>query len=187
MRTSRPDVVRFELSIKSLIAIAVGVAACWLVVKLWVVVLVVVAALMIAGALEPVVERMEAKRVRRGLALAIVFGGLFVLLAGTVVLISAPLITQVKSILDRLPEHHRRLTEWVDRHEVLAPLSARLHQGQPTQAVEQIGNYLLGSVPRMLEYFAYALSAVFLALYFMIDRERIRGMVYALIPKGWHL
>jgi predicted PurR-regulated permease PerM len=187
VRSSEPQVVRFEVSVRGLLKIAAAVAACWLLVKLWVVALVVVIALMIVGALEPIVEWMEARKVRRGLALGIVFGGLFLGLAGSVVLITAPLIGQVKSILDRLPEHQQHVTEWVDRHKMLAPLSTKLHQGQPSQAVEQIGGYLLGGVPRMLEYFAYALSAVFLAMYLMIDRDRMRGVLYAVIPKGWHV
>jgi predicted PurR-regulated permease PerM len=180
-------VIRFEVSVRGLLKIALGVAACWLAVKLWVVVLVVIAALMIVGALEPIVEWMEARKLRRGLALAIVFGGLFLGIVAAVVLVTAPLIGQVKSILDRLPEHQLKVTQWVDRHKMLAPLSTKLHHGQPTQAVEQIGGYLLGSVPRMLEYLAYAVSAVFLAMYLMIDRDRMRGVLYAMIPKRYHV
>jgi predicted PurR-regulated permease PerM len=167
--------------------IALAVAACWLAVKLWVVVLVMIVALMIVGALEPIVEWMEARKIRRGLALGIVFGGLFLVIVGAVVLVTAPLIGQVKSILDRLPEHQQKVTAWVDHHKMLAPLSTKLHQGQPTQYVEQIGGYLLGSVPRMLEYLAYAVSAVFLAMYMMIDRDRMRGVLYAMIPKRFHV
>jgi predicted PurR-regulated permease PerM len=167
--------------------IALGVAACWLAVKLWVVVLVMIVALMIVGALEPIVGWMEARRLRRGLALGVVFGGLFLAIVGAVVLVTAPLVGQVKSILDRLPDHQQKVTQWVDHHRMLAPLSTKLHQGQPTQYVEQIGGYLLGGLPRALEYLAYAVSAVFLAMYLMIDRDRMRAVLYAMIPKRFHV
>jgi predicted PurR-regulated permease PerM len=40
---------------------------------------------------------------------------------------------------------------------------------------------------RSFEIIAYLLSAVFLALYIMIDRDRLRGGLYALVPRSRHL
>ncbi len=40
---------------------------------------------------------------------------------------------------------------------------------------------------RLFEIAAYGLSAMFLALYMMIDRDRLRGGLYALVPRTQHI
>jgi predicted PurR-regulated permease PerM len=40
---------------------------------------------------------------------------------------------------------------------------------------------------RAIEIFAYTLSSVFLALYIMIDRDRLRGGLYLVVPRSHHI
>jgi len=38
-----------------------------------------------------------------------------------------------------------------------------------------------------LEFMAYSMSAIFLALYIMIDRDRLRGGLFAVVPRSHHI
>jgi predicted PurR-regulated permease PerM len=40
---------------------------------------------------------------------------------------------------------------------------------------------------RIFEIIAYSTSAVFLALYVMIDRDRLRGGLFAAVPRSHHI
>jgi predicted PurR-regulated permease PerM len=40
---------------------------------------------------------------------------------------------------------------------------------------------------RIFEIFAYSTSAIFLALYIMIDRDRLRGGLFAVVPRSHHI
>jgi predicted PurR-regulated permease PerM len=40
---------------------------------------------------------------------------------------------------------------------------------------------------RVLEVFAYSMGAIFLALYMMIDRDRLRGGLFAIVPRSHHI
>jgi predicted PurR-regulated permease PerM len=40
---------------------------------------------------------------------------------------------------------------------------------------------------RALEVFAYSMGAIFLALYMMIDRDRLRGGLFAIVPRSHHI
>lgn len=179
--------MRLEVTARGLLKIAIGVAACWLLAKLWIVLLIVVAALMIVGALDPIVDWLQARKVGRGWALGLVFGGIFLAFVGFVLLTAPPLVAQISGILEHLPEHQQKLAQWVQGKPMLRPVSQQLSGDHATQMVAQLGGYVLGALPRALEYLAYAVTTIFLALYFMIDRDRMRGVVYALLPKEWHV
>ena len=46
---------------------------------------------------------------------------------------------------------------------------------------------VLSVTGRAFEIVAYPIAAIFLALYFMIDRDRLRGAVFAVVPRAHHL
>src|SRR5512143_2183951 len=97
-------VVRFEVSPATMIQLILVGACLWLLVRLWPVFLVVVVALLIVGAMSPAVSWMEARRVRRGLAIAIVFTLLFVFAALAVTLTIPSLVTQASALVEQEPE-----------------------------------------------------------------------------------
>ena len=67
---ARGGVVRFEISPSTMITMVLVVAGVWVLIRLLPVVLVLVTALIIVGALSPVVQWLEARRLRRGLNIA---------------------------------------------------------------------------------------------------------------------
>ncbi len=55
-KSSIPRHVRFELSLKTLVALVLVVASLWLLIRLWPVLLVLVVALLVAGTLSPAIR-----------------------------------------------------------------------------------------------------------------------------------
>src|SRR5580658_4631972 len=78
--------VRFELAPSTIITLVAVLAALWLLFKLLPVLLVLVAAFFMVGTLNPAVKWMERKRVKRGLAIGIVFGSLLILTLAVAIL-----------------------------------------------------------------------------------------------------
>ena len=66
--------MRFELAPKTMLIALLMIVGVWTLVKLLPVVLLLIAALMLVGTLNPIVVSLEAKRVPRKGAIAIVFG-----------------------------------------------------------------------------------------------------------------
>src|ERR1700690_2334252 len=89
-------VVRFEVSPATIIQLILVAACMWLLIRLWPVFLVLVAALLIVGTMSPAVSWMEARRVRRSFAIAIVFTLLFVV-ASFVVTLTIPAFVEQAS------------------------------------------------------------------------------------------
>src|SRR3954466_7778678 len=105
---ARRRIVRFEVAPQTMIVAVLFVAAIWMLVKLLPVLLVVIAALMLVGALNPIVEQLEKRRVGRKLGIGIVF----TLAVGATALVLffsvPPLVAQLKSLVENEPEIRER-------------------------------------------------------------------------------
>jgi predicted PurR-regulated permease PerM len=53
--------------------------------------------------------------------------------------------------------------------------------------MKSFGATALALSRRVLEVFAYSLGAIFLGLYMMIDRDHLRGGLYAIVPRSHHI
>ena len=90
--------MRIELSLSTMITLVLVFAGLWVITRLLPVVLVLVAALIIVGTLSPAVQWLEARRLRRGLSIAIVFTTLLVITLFVVTLTLPELLAQVTSL-----------------------------------------------------------------------------------------
>jgi predicted PurR-regulated permease PerM len=178
---------RVEIAAKTMVlAVLVGAGA-WVALRLAPVALVLVLALFLVGTLSPIVEWLEDKHVRRGLGIAMVFVAMLTLLLGALALTIPALIGQVTSLVHQEPALRSRLLEKLSHSRATAPLAESLRkldykalaQGSAASAF----HYTLQSV----ELVAYLVTAVFLALYVMIDRDRLRGALYAVVPRRHHI
>ncbi len=178
--------MRIEISGRTFLFAIGAIAAIWLLLQLWPILLVIVIALMIAGMVAPAIEWLEARRVRRPLAIAMVFCSLLV---GVIVFgaITLPRIgAQVANLADRAPELQRLAADKLDATRIGAPF-AKMVRGSSGHSLEEAGKALLAYTPRVVEIVAYGVSAVFLAIYFVVDRDRMRGALFALVPRRFHL
>jgi predicted PurR-regulated permease PerM len=163
------------------------IAAVWVLVKLLPVVLMVVAALVLVGTLNPIVSWLEAKRVRRKGAIAIVFGSAVIFAILLLFLTIPPLIAQLRGLVEREPEIRGHAVELLERLPLTKPLAEPLKNLDYGERLKSSPTTVLSATKRAIEIVAYLSASIFLALYFMIDRDRLRGAVFAVVPRGQHI
>ena len=180
-------VVRFEVSPATMMQLVLVVACLWLLIKLWPVFLVIVGALFIVGTMSPAVSWMEAQRVKRGLAIAIVFLLLFVATTLAVTLTIPTFVEQASALVEQEPAFRARLADYFSRSNLTAPLAGWLRHLKYDASSSIISATAFAFSMRVFEIAAYGLSAIFLALYVMIDRDRLRGGLFAAVPRSHHI
>ena len=183
----RSTVFRFDLTVRTALVAVLTVACVWLFLQLWQVLLVVVAALMIVGMLNPFVVRLERRGWKRRSAVLLVFAGIGVLVGGFGALTVPALVHQVADVMENFPKSQAKLAHMLDGSSFGKPLAQSvrgLHAADLAAKAQEWG-FTYG--PRVMEIAAYAATAFFLALYFMIDRDRMRGALFAVVPRDFHV
>jgi predicted PurR-regulated permease PerM len=179
--------VRFELSTRTMVALVLVGASLWLLIRLWPVLLVLVVALLVAGTLSPAVRWLEKKRVGRGAGIAIVFTVLFILALLVVFLTIPTLVSQGAALLEHEPALRARLADQLAGSHLSAPLAKWLRGFKYDASTGTIGAAAFAYSVRVFTAAAYGVSALFLALYIMIDRDRLRGGLFAVVPRSHHI
>ena len=183
----RPRDACFELSPKTMVLLLLVAASLWLLIRLWPVLLVLVVALLVAGTLSPAVRWLEEKRVRRGFGIAIVFTVFSILALLLVVLTIPALAAQVVALLENEPALRARLADHLAGSPLSAPLATWLRGLKVDALTDAIGATAFAFSLRAFEAVAYGFSALFLGLYIIIDRDRLRGGLFALVPRSHHI
>jgi putative heme transporter len=173
----------FELSPRTLAAVVLVAASIWLLVRLWPVLLVLVVALLVAGTLNPAVRWLEKKRVRRGFGIAVVFSVFFMLALLFFVLTIPTMVSQAVALLEHEPALRERLADYLASSRLSAPLATWLRGLKADALTGAIGAVSL----RAFRVVVLGLSALFLGLYIMIDGDRLRGGLFALVPRSHHI
>ena len=182
----RPHLIRIEPSPGTILALLTILACLWLLDRLVPVLLVLAAALIIAGSLGPVVDRLE-RRLHRRLAIFIVFSAV---LATTVLFITMTIpsiISQATDLFNREPALQARLAIVLSRSPLTRPLAELISRISPGNLIRAAASDAISFSTRIIAFFAYILSSVFLALYIMIDRDRLRGALYLAVPRAHHV
>jgi putative heme transporter len=177
--------LRFELSPSTMIQIVLVVAGLWLLFKLLTVFLVLIAAFFIVETLNPVVHWLEKKGLKRGLSIAIVFMSLLIITVVTAIFTIPALLAQASAILDQEPILRAQLADKLSGFPFSEALAKWLHNFKYSGAVS-VANATAYSV-KILEFITYTLGAISLALYIMIDRDRMRGGLFAMVPRSHHI
>jgi predicted PurR-regulated permease PerM len=180
-------VVRFELSPGTIILVVLVLVAGWMLLKLAPVLLVLVGALMLVGALNPIVEWFERHRFRRGAAIGVVFF-LAVGLMGLGLFLTMPsLVAQVRGLIEHEPEIRGRVITYLEASPMTRALADELRDVQYGALLKDSRAALLAASVRAVEIVAYTVATIFLALYIMLDRDRLRGAAFALVPRNHHV
>jgi predicted PurR-regulated permease PerM len=159
----------------------------WVLNRLLPVVLVLVAALVIVGTISPAVRWLEEQRIRRGLGIAIVFTGLLVVTVLFITMTIPSLMTQATNLLDQEPALRARLANWLAGSHLTSPLAELLRNLHSGYLVTVAASDAIEFSRRVVAIFAYIMSSVFLALYIMIDRDRLRGGLFLVVPRSHHI
>jgi predicted PurR-regulated permease PerM len=166
--------------------VALGaLAATWLVLRLFPVLLVLVGALFVVGTLNPIVRWGVARGVKRNVAVGLVFGALFLVTLGLLVVTTAPLISQVGKLFEQAPEIRDKVVELLGRSRFTASLADHLKQVKGISQEQATAAFTFSAYAAALV--GYTVSSVFIALYVMLDRDRARGALYAVMPRRHHM
>ena len=183
----KPRLVRFEFTAKSLFATMGLIAAVWLLLHALPALLVLVTALMLVGALNPLVLWLEARRMSRTFAICLAFG---IGLAFTVTLITLTLpklAAQVKTLVENEPKMREMVAGYLERSPATATLATDVRSVRYSDLIRSSQSTLLAMTTRMGVIVAYSIASIFLAFYMMIDRDRLRGALFAMVPRTHHI
>lgn len=180
-------IVRFELAPSTMIILATVFAALWLLFKLLPVLLVLIAAFFMVGTLNPAVRWLEKKGTSRGLSIGIVFGSLLAFTLVVAILTVPALLAQASSILEQEPVMRAQLADRLSGYPLSDALAKWLRNFKYGGPVSTAGAEAFAYSMDALKFVAYGFSAVFLALYMMVDRDRLRGGLFAVVPRSHHI
>ncbi len=180
-------VLRIEIAPLTLLIALLVAGSAWILIQLLPVLLVLVAALMIIGTLSPAIQWFEASGVGRGTAIAIVFGLLLFVIVSIVTLTIPALVAQVTSLIEQEPALRARLADFLAGYRLTASLADALRNLQYDTLLKTYTAEVLAVSTRFLAILAYSAGAFFLALYMMIDRDRLRGALFAVVPRSQHI
>ncbi|MDD2735937.1 MAG: AI-2E family transporter [Desulfuromonadaceae bacterium] len=186
-KENRRRVIRIEPSPGTILALLLLIAGIWALTQLLLVVLVLVTALTIVGAVSPAVRWFEERRVSRGLGIALVFTSLSVITVLIITLTIPSLIAQITGLLDQEPALRSGLAKKLVGSHLTSPLADLLHKVHSGDLIRMAATNAFALSTRVLEMFAYSLSSLFLALYIMIDRDRLRGGLFLVVPRSHHI
>lgn len=179
--------LRVELTLTSLIMIVLVIAGVWTLLRLMPVVLVLVTALFIVGTLSPAVDWLEAKRIRRTAGIALVFGSLLVVILLLSAFTLPALIEQVKSLIAEEPALREQLANYLSGSHLTHALADTLRNIHYDALLKSSASTVFAYSTRIIEVVAYGVGAIFLALYMMIDRDRLRGALFSVVPRTQHI
>lgn len=147
----------------------------------------IVVALFLAVGLNPFVERLTARGMRRRWAVLIVAGGCFLLFAGFVAAIAQPLAQQTSSLISSLPHQLQHLSQnatmrRIDaKYNVVGKLQSLLSQADTAKLIAGgilgFGEFLVSSVFK-------ASTVLVLTIYFLGSLPSIKQYVYQLVPSS---
>jgi len=177
--------VRFELAPRTILLLLATAFAVWLLIGLLPVLFVLVVALFLVGTLGPFVELLERRGVKRPYGIAIVFTALLALVVAVGGVTLPSLVTQAGHLLEQAPGFKEKTAAFFARSRFTAPLadSIRNFHGPSKDVAASALAFSAGAAERI----GYAVSSVFLALYLMIDRDRVRGGLFAMVPRRHHV
>lgn len=180
-------VFRIEVAPSTLIIIVLVVFGVSVLNRLLPVILVLISALMIVGTLNPAVQWLEGRRIPRGVAIAINFSVLLLVLVLLGIFIVPALVTQVSSLIEQEPQLRTRLADFLSGYPLTESFAGTLRNFQYAALIKSFGAEVLAFSKNFLQIVAYGAGAFFLALYMMIDRDRLRGALFAVTPRAQHI
>lgn len=187
VKPQRTRVIRVEIAPWTIFSLVLVIAGLWIFMRLLPVFMVLVGALMIVGTLGPAVDWLEQRGVRRVAGIAIIFTVLFVATVLLFVLTIPELVNQVRSVIGMEPALRERLAVWFARSPLTASLADTMRNMHYDVLIKSSAASVLNFFTLVVEGIAYGIGAIFLALYMMLDHDRLRGALFAVVPRTHHI
>jgi predicted PurR-regulated permease PerM len=173
---------------------ALGVLIAWgllhVVTQLSSVLLLLVVSLFLALGLDPVVQWLQARGIRRGYASAIVFLGVIALFVGIVALLVPQVVKEAAQLADQAPEYvenllrNRRVRELDDQYGIVSRAQAELQKRITDQSLwTSVFGGVLGAGRAVASGLFSAFTVLVLTLYFTASLPRVKASVYRMVPR----
>ena len=179
--------LRIEIGWRTLLLVPLVAGGAWVFLQIWTIVLVIIVALMLVGAVSPAITWLEKKRVSRGIAIAMVFVAMFSAVAGFCAFTIPRIGAELFDITKQLPAMQQQLVHMLEQSQATAPLANTVRDANTSDILSEVGTRLLSYSTKVMELVAYGMTTCFLALYLVIDRDRMRGSLFALVPRTFHV
>jgi predicted PurR-regulated permease PerM len=179
--------LRIEIAPKSFIIAVLVALAAWTLVQLLPALLVLLGALIIVGTLNPAVRWLVARNIGRGAGIAIVFSLLLLLVLAMATLTVPALIAQVTSLIEQEPILRAHVVKFFASYPLTNFLAVAVRDLHYDALLKSVGAQVLEVSARVVGIFAYGAGAFFLALYMMIDADRLRGALFLAMPREHHI
>jgi predicted PurR-regulated permease PerM len=179
--------VRIEVAPMTIAWIIAAVAGLWLLYKLWIVVLLLVNALVLVGMFNPVIEWMEARKVKRMHALFLLVLALSLGSALAIFLTVPSMIDQTTTIIQELPGQRLKLIAILGKHTLTSPLARTMKESNNDQVLARLQTHAVGYWSGAIAAIGYGVTTFFLAFYLLGDGKRTQGALYALVPRDYHM
>jgi predicted PurR-regulated permease PerM len=168
-------------------AIVIGLAVLrWLATELQGLLLLIAVSLFLSFAIEPAVNRLEARGVPRGLGTGIVFLGLFAVGGGFVVAVGAVLVDQFANLVDEAPGYIEDIEAWAERNfDVEIETDDLLAEFQEGGSVQQLATELADDIlrvgARVVSGVFGALTVTLFTFYLVADAPRLRRTICSVL------
>jgi predicted PurR-regulated permease PerM len=120
-------------------------------------------------------------------SIAIVFSIVFVAAALLFALTIPELVNQVRSLVSMEPALRERLAAWLAESPLTANLANTMRNVHYDELIKSSSGSVFNFFAIVVESVAYGVGAIFLALYMMLDRDRLRGALFSLVPRTHHI
>ena len=184
---TRRQRLRIEIAPMSFVIAVLVALAAWTLVQLLPALLVLLGALIIVGTFNPAVRWLVARNIRRSAGIAIVFSLLLLLVLAMATLTVPALIAQVTSLIEQEPTLRAHVVKFFASYPLTHFLAVAVRDLQYGQLITSAGTQVLAVSARLAEIVAYGAGAFFLALYMMIDADRLRGALFLATPREHHI
>ena len=185
--TPTKSIVRVEIAPQTIGLLLAIFAGLWLLRQLWVIGLLVIVALVFAGTFNPLIERLEKRGLRRSYGLALLFVGAVV--AGSLLLLLTvpPLVEQLTQIVSGAEGNRQLLVKLLAGRPATLPLAHAVQNAGLEQLFARVESYLLSYSSQAVEALGYFATTFVLSFYLLADGKRAQGVVYALVPRDYHM
>jgi len=93
----------------------------------------------------------------------------------------------VKDLIGMEPALREKLAVWLARYPLTADLADTMRNVHYDVLIKSSAASVLTFFTLVVESIAYGFGAIFLALYIMLDRDRLRGALFAVVPRTHHI
>lgn len=164
-----------------------AIAAAWLLVELRAVLVLSVFALILVGTLNPLLGWFQRHGIRRSFGLALTLLVAVAVVAALLLVTVPALIQQLQDMIEAAPAHRESLTQWLDGRKLTRPLAQSLRDFDGESLLTGAGDQLLAASTAIILGLGYGVTTVVLAVYLLADGQRALGVVYAVVPRDYHL